>query len=61
MGSYDIMLPSVLDEDDSNVLEFLNPNRNTLTGSDAKAPAMEDYNPKSTRVTDRFLRRLYCN
>ena len=37
----------VLDEDDVQLFEYLNPNRNTLTGSDAKAPAVEDYNPKS--------------
>ena len=41
-----MLLLTALEEDDVRILEFMNPKRNTLTGSDAANPAVEDYTPE---------------
>ena len=39
-----------MDEDDTRVFEYLNPDRNTLTGSKAKDATVEEYQPESTLI-----------
>lgn len=41
-----VVYNSVLDEDDVQVLEFMNPHRGELTGSSNKNPSVEDYPPE---------------